>query len=179
MNLNKKILLISILALLMIAIPAGFAIDGESANYNAPAEESSSYNTLLEEPSSYNVIAEESLSYNAISEESSSYNTLLEEPSSYNTLLEESALSNNSDNDFYLPKPIENEDSYKIDNDNNEVFKDPGDYYFNASVENDTGDGTLENPYKKLLSSRIVQNSIIHLANGTYVLDRNINKRNI
>ena len=39
------------------------------------------------------------------------------------------------------------------------------DYYFDANVENDTGDGSIDNPYKTLTSSRIKDYSNIHLAN--------------
>ena len=45
--------------------------------------------------------------------------------------------------------------------------------YFNASVEND-GSGSQESPYKYLTSSRIKSNSILHLANGEYELDKSI-----
>ncbi len=44
------------------------------------------------------------------------------------------------------------------------------DYYFDANIENDTGDGSIDNPYKELISNRIPDNSIVHLANGEYNL---------
>lgn len=44
------------------------------------------------------------------------------------------------------------------------------DYYFNASVENDTGSGSIDNPYKELTTDRIKDNSILHLADGEYDL---------
>ena len=47
------------------------------------------------------------------------------------------------------------------------------DYYFDANIDNDTGDGTKLNPYKELTLSRIEDNSIIHLANGGYSLKWN------
>ena len=47
------------------------------------------------------------------------------------------------------------------------------DYYFNASIENDTGNGNIDNPYKKLNADRIKDNSIIHLADGEYDLGDN------
>ena len=50
------------------------------------------------------------------------------------------------------------------------------DYYFNASVENDTGNGTIDNPYKKLSADRIKDNSIIHLAEGEYYLGLDFSK---
>lgn len=45
------------------------------------------------------------------------------------------------------------------------------DYYYNASVENDNGNGSIDNPYKELKSSRIQSDSIIHLADGEYNFD--------
>ena len=45
------------------------------------------------------------------------------------------------------------------------------DYYFNSSVEDDNGDGTIQNPYKYLTADRIKGNCNIHLADGEYVLD--------
>ena len=41
------------------------------------------------------------------------------------------------------------------------------DYYFDSSAETD-GDGTKGNPYKYLNNSRIIDDSVIHLANGVY-----------
>lgn len=46
------------------------------------------------------------------------------------------------------------------------------DYYFDASIENDTGDGSQDNPYKTLTSARIHDDSNIYLANGEYNLDK-------
>uniref|UniRef100_UPI0038638159 C1 family peptidase n=1 Tax=Methanobrevibacter sp. TaxID=66852 RepID=UPI0038638159 len=46
------------------------------------------------------------------------------------------------------------------------------DYYFDASVENDAGDGSIDNPYKYLTADRIKSNSNIYLANGEYTLDQ-------
>jgi C1A family cysteine protease len=45
------------------------------------------------------------------------------------------------------------------------------DYYYDASIENDNGNGSIDNPYKNLKSSRIQSNSVIHLADGQYALD--------
>ena len=45
------------------------------------------------------------------------------------------------------------------------------DYYFDASLENDTGDGSFENPYKELTDERLFDNSVIHLAEGEYNLE--------
>lgn len=41
-------------------------------------------------------------------------------------------------------------------------------YYFDASVENDTGSGSIDSPYKEFNSQRIQDNSIIHLNQGEY-----------
>ena len=41
-------------------------------------------------------------------------------------------------------------------------------YYFDASVENDTGDGSIDNPYKYLTDGRVKSNSVLHFANGEY-----------
>jgi predicted outer membrane repeat protein len=45
------------------------------------------------------------------------------------------------------------------------------DYYFDASLDDDSGDGSMENPYKYLTADRIKANANIHLANGEYELD--------
>lgn len=45
------------------------------------------------------------------------------------------------------------------------------DYYFDASVDNDTGDGSIDNPYKNLAAERIESNSVIYLADGEYDFD--------
>ena len=47
------------------------------------------------------------------------------------------------------------------------------DYYFNSSLEDDTGDGSQQNPYKYLTADKIKGNCNIHLADGEYVLDTN------
>ena len=51
-----------------------------------------------------------------------------------------------------------------------DVLSGNNDYYFDASLENDTGDGSADNPYKYLNASRIRANSNIHLANGNMTL---------
>ncbi len=43
--------------------------------------------------------------------------------------------------------------------------------YFDASSADDGGNGSKENPYKYLKSSRISDNSNIYLADGVYELD--------
>lgn len=42
------------------------------------------------------------------------------------------------------------------------------DIYFDAAARTDFGNGSNDNPYKLLKSDRIVDNSIIHMAKGTY-----------
>ncbi len=42
------------------------------------------------------------------------------------------------------------------------------DYYFDANVENDTGNGSYESPYKELTAERIYDNSTLHLNDGEY-----------
>ncbi|WP_458406168.1 C1 family peptidase [Methanobrevibacter sp.] len=42
------------------------------------------------------------------------------------------------------------------------------DYYFDCNLENDTGDGSPDNPYKYLADERIKDNSIIHFEPGEY-----------
>lgn len=46
-----------------------------------------------------------------------------------------------------------------------------GDYYFDANLENDTGNGSIDNPYKELKPGRASDNSTIHMANGVYNLN--------
>ena len=63
--------------------------------------------------------------------------------------------------------------SFAQDN-STEVLSDDSSYsdiYFDASLADDNGDGSKENPYKYLNSSRIKDNSNIHLADGLYELD--------
>ncbi|WP_407377749.1 C1 family peptidase [Methanobrevibacter sp.] len=44
-------------------------------------------------------------------------------------------------------------------------------YYFDADIDNDTGDGSKYNPYKDFSYSKIQPNSVVHLAEGEYYLD--------
>ena len=52
-----------------------------------------------------------------------------------------------------------------------DVVRGSNDCYFNASAIDDTGNGSIDNPYKYLRASRITANSNIYLANGEYLLD--------
>ena len=53
------------------------------------------------------------------------------------------------------------------------------DYYFDSNVGNDSGNGSIDNPYKTLTSSKLLDNSKIHLADGRYVLDKMGNVNNV
>ena len=44
------------------------------------------------------------------------------------------------------------------------------DIYFDANVENDTGDGSINHPYKEFDTGKIPEGSVVHLANGEYAL---------
>lgn len=63
--------------------------------------------------------------------------------------------------------------SFAMDNDTSVISADSvsDDYYFDANIENDNGNGSIYNPYKTLYSNRIHDNSVIHLADGEYELD--------
>lgn len=50
--------------------------------------------------------------------------------------------------------------------------------YFNSSVEND-GIGTQENPYKYLSCDKIVNDSIIYMADGEYTIEKSISVNNL
>ena len=53
------------------------------------------------------------------------------------------------------------------------------DYYFDASIENDDGNGSVYNPYKELTTDRIKSNSVIHLASGKYYLSNQLTVNNV
>ena len=40
--------------------------------------------------------------------------------------------------------------------------------YFDSNVQDDNGNGSIDNPYKTFSDDRIVKNSILHFASGTY-----------
>ncbi len=54
-----------------------------------------------------------------------------------------------------------------------------GDFYFDINVENDTGDGSKDNPYKELKTDRINSNSVIHLKDGEYNLKGSVSSYNV
>ena len=53
------------------------------------------------------------------------------------------------------------------------------DYYFDSNATDDSGDGSISDPYKDFKSSRVVANSNLHLANGEYTLDRSVSINNV
>ena len=62
---------------------------------------------------------------------------------------------------------------FAVDNHTNNTDADilKTDYYFDSNIDNDTGNGSIDNPYKNLNSSRMVSNSVLHLASGEYDLN--------
>ena len=140
---NKLIILISFFIILLIAIPSSFASDANQA---------------LASDMDDNTITNDMNSINQINADATS---------NKDSVSSEKTLKQTDDNIL------------KADNDNNilnqtenNILGANSDIYIDASVEKDTGDGTQENPYKYLTSSRIKSNSNIHLANGVYNLDR-------
>ena len=69
-------------------------------------------------------------------------------------------------------------DNDSQENINNEEILIQNTIYFNSSVEND-GIGTHENPYKYLSCDKIVNDSIIYIADGEYTIDKSINVNNL
>ena len=72
---------------------------------------------------------------------------------------------------------IQTNDTSSIDveaSQGDDILEAGSDIYFDASVEKDNGDGSVTSPYKYLTSSRIRQNSNIHLAVGEYNLDKRV-----
>ena len=68
---------------------------------------------------------------------------------------------------------IDNESAVAVESiDNLEPLRGSNDYYFDASAENDNGNGSIDNPYKYLTASRIKANANIYLADGEYNLDQ-------
>ena len=63
-----------------------------------------------------------------------------------------------------------NQSAISVDTED-DVLKASNDYYFNASVENDDGDGSIDHPYKYITSQRIKANCNIYLADGEYNLN--------
>ena len=53
------------------------------------------------------------------------------------------------------------------------------DYYFDANFEISTENGTLDEPYTDLSYAYVKDNSVLHFANGEYVLDQSVNLNNV
>ena len=68
-------------------------------------------------------------------------------------------------------------DGSQVDIDNEEILIQNA-VYFNSSVENE-GIGTQENPYKYLSCDKIVNDSIIYIADGEYTIDKSISVNNL
>ena len=64
-------------------------------------------------------------------------------------------------------KIVEDADEISLPSNDNDLLG--VDYYFDESA-NDTGDGSIDNPYKELTLARLKSSSTIHLANGEYNL---------
>ncbi len=52
-------------------------------------------------------------------------------------------------------------------------------YYFDASLDNDKGDGSMYNPYQKLTPYRVKANSVLHLDDGEYNFNSNAEFNNV
>ena len=78
------------------------------------------------------------------------------------------------DDEIIIETPQVDEEDTQTSTQDGDVLQAGSDIYFDASVEKDNGDGTIYSPYKYLTSSRIKQNSNIHLAEGVYVLDKRV-----
>ena len=65
--------------------------------------------------------------------------------------------------------------TFAMDNDTIVAVENPAqlqsDYYIDANIEND-GNGSADNPYNKWNSDKIPDNSVVHLANGEYRLNK-------
>ena len=64
---------------------------------------------------------------------------------------------------------VENDTVLESSHDNQDLLA--ADYYFDANAADDSGNGSVNNPYKALTNARIKDNSNIHLASGEYTLN--------
>ncbi len=72
----------------------------------------------------------------------------------------------------------ENQTDIILVSDDNNILT--GEYYFDANVSDDNGDGSKYNPYKDFSYSKIESNSVVHFAAGEYYLDgRSYNANNM
>ena len=76
----------------------------------------------------------------------------------------------------YANNNVTSDDS-QVDIENEEILIQNA-IYFNSSVEND-GVGTQENPYKYLSGDKILNDSIIYMADGEYTIDKSISVNNL
>ena len=161
---NKSILLISLFLLLLIAIPSCFAMDSASSvddsNYLSAELKVNDLNSYLSNENAYE---------NAISDEIANENS-----EDMDDEGESSDFENYGMNGINLENPNE-----EIESTDEDILLETNEYYFDASLENDDGNGSIENPYKYLTSSRIKANSTIHLANGEYALNKRVNINNV
>ena len=161
---NKSILLISLFLLLLIAIPYCFAMDSASSvddsNYLSAELKVNDLNSYLSNENAYE---------NAISDEIANENS-----EDMDDEGESSDFENYGMNGINLENPNE-----EIESTDEDILLETNEYYFDASLENDDGNGSIENPYKYLTSSRIKANSTIHLANGEYALNKRVNINNV
>ena len=70
----------------------------------------------------------------------------------------------------------ENQTAFEIADNSSDVIS--SDSYFDAGAAN-AGNGTKDNPFKELKPDKIKDNSIIHLENGEYSVNSNINNYNL
>ena len=75
----------------------------------------------------------------------------------------------NNDTAILTSDAIQNDYSIAVNSSASDNLAD--EYYFDANAENDAGNGSYTNPYKELTSTRVNDNSIIHIANGEYEWD--------
>ena len=52
-------------------------------------------------------------------------------------------------------------------------------YYFDANVDDNTGNGFVNSPYRNLTPGRVNDSSVNYLSDGEYWLEGQINKRNV
>lgn len=69
--------------------------------------------------------------------------------------------------------------AFADDNSTAGALNQANEYYFDSNVENDAGNGSITNPYKEITSTRLKDNSIIHLANGEYNLVKGVSRNNL
>ena len=167
---NRLLILISLLLLLLIAIPSCFAMDNSSL-----ADDSSFISGEL----IVNDLTEDMTVCDDVVEAMSKDMTKDMTKDMIEDMTNEIEPSKTNDEDDRGMNEIYFEDANIELESSNENILGANEYYFDASLEEDDGNGTIENPYKYLTSSRIKANSIIHLANGEYILDKRATINNV